>query len=227
MKKNYGYFYLFLVKIFKLFKRKYKFVNPYNHSINEKCILVANHAGASGPINYSCILPTFHATWGAYDVQGNYKERFLYLYHIFYIQKKGYNKFISFILASLFAIISRVLYRSSRVIPTYQNSKLKQTINTSIDYLSNDIPILIFPENSSEGYHKKISKIEGGFLLLSKMFYKEYNIDLKIYPLYFDQELLTITMGNPILANELLNNNISKDEVIDLVKNKINELADI
>ena len=58
----------------------------------EKCIIVANHNNKKGPLIYELNLPIFHVTWGAYQMLGSYKDRYLYLRNVLYIQKNGVGK---------------------------------------------------------------------------------------------------------------------------------------
>lgn len=68
-----------------------------------------------------------------------YTVRWKYLYHVFYTQKLGYNKFSAFILATLFGVISKMLYNGMQLISTYPNVKFRNTINVSIEHLKKEI----------------------------------------------------------------------------------------
>ncbi len=77
----------------------------------------------------------------------------------FYQQKLGYGKVKSFIIATGFALISKILYNWMRVVPTYTDMRLTKTMKISMEAINNNEPILIFPENSDTGYYDVLKKI--------------------------------------------------------------------
>ena len=78
-------------KIFRLFI-KVK-VETHCDSIPEKAIVVSNHSAKMGPFVLELFYPKFNVTWGAHQMLGNYKSRFLYLRNVLYMQKLGKKKF--------------------------------------------------------------------------------------------------------------------------------------
>ena len=156
---------------------------------------------------------------------GSYKERRDYLINVLYSQKLKNKKgwFIKF-KASFEAIFNKIFYKGMKVIPTYQDFHFINTIKDSIATIDNDLPILIFPENSNDGYFEYIESVFPGFITLSERYLKKKGVDLPIYPCYLHYEKKILIIGKPIYLENLKKEGMGKDEICDFFKNKINSL---
>lgn len=223
VKVKHGWFFRLVMRVFGIFKKR-----PYIYNLNEADfetgIIVSNHSGASGPMTLALYFPTFFVPWGTHEMVGNYKERWNYLFYIFYQQKLGYKKFKSFILATLFAIISKMLYKGMGLIPTYMDLRLVRTIRTSVEHLEAGSKILIFPEVSDSGYFDEILEYNEGFVYLSQTYYKKHKVDLPIYPVYYYNRINAIIIGKKIYANKLLQEGLTRVEVAEHFKDVTNQL---
>ena len=146
-----------------------------------------------------------------------------YLYHIFYRQKIGYKKGKAFFSATTFALVSKIIYRIAGILPIYYNLGFKKTIDHSFECFDNGVDILIFPEDSTEGYFEDLTRLVPGFLTLSKLYYKKYNVDLPIYPMYFNRHYMKIVIGKPFYLQEMLKEH-TQDEILDIFLKQINGL---
>lgn len=189
-------------KEFKVFKKKQPFFNFIKiflrmyyrrprvvvipDKVEEKAIFVSNHCSKQGPMILEVYLPYFHAKWGAHEMLGNYKTRFHYLRDVYYIQKKK---------AGFEAFFSIYFYKGMKIIGTYQSAQLLTTINNSIKVIENNIPVMIFLENSNDGYEDVIGEFFSGFVLLAERYYKKNQVDLPIYPMYFHEKKKTCSNG--------------------------------
>lgn len=183
----------------KLLKRIYKkpeIVN-LNDSLPQKAIFVANHCAMNGPLVYALHLPVFHITWGAHQMMGNYKMRFHYLRDVYFIQKRGMKKFWASILASFEAAFSIFFYRGIKTMPTFTDGRMVSTIKNSITCLDNDVSVLIFPEDSSEGYHEILTAFFSGFVSLAERYHKTHGEHAEIYPMYYSQTHNKLVIGKP------------------------------
>lgn len=147
------------------------------------------------------------------------------MYHIFYRKKIGYNKVISFILATLFAIISKRLYRGMQLIPTYPDIRLRNTVNYSINALEKNLSVFIFPEDSNTGYHEVLLKYNIGFVYLANSYYKKHNKDIPIYPMYFHKKSNSIIIGKKEFIKPLKEKGYNKEMIANYFKEITNELA--
>lgn len=216
-----------VIKSVRLFKKRPKIYNLNDEEEMEKGIIISNHSAASGPMTLALYFPSFFVPWGTHGMTENYFKRWKYLYHIFYQQKIGYGKFRSFILATLFGIVSKRLYVGMQLIPTYGDMRLANTIKLSVNHLKAGNSVLIFPEDSDTGYHEKLIKYNQGFVFLSERHYKLESIDIPIYPIYYHKQKGVIIIGKKEYINKLKKEKgFNREEVAEYFKNRTNELFD-
>ncbi len=195
-KPNRRPFFRFIKKVAKVFKRK-----PNFEYLGEKpegtCIYLSNHCAASGPVTYELYLPTNFRMWGTYEMCGNFKMRWKYLNYVYFHQKKKKSKFASFLLSTILTPIMALFYKGMRIMPTYPDSRLVKTIKSSIDEIENDVSILIYPENSSDGYHDVLTEYFGGFWLLAKKYNETTSKDIQIVNMYYHKKSNTVVVAEP------------------------------
>ncbi len=219
--------YGFVKKILRLFYKKPQVISLAGE-IEDKSILVANHVAKRGPVVYDLYLPKkYTVKWGAHQMVGNYKSRKAYLRDVFYITKQGYGKFHASLAGGFEAIFSKYFYRGIKVIGTYENVKLRRTINKSIDVINENIPILIFPENSWEGYKEVLTEFYPGFVLLAEQYFKRTGVDLPVYPVYYHAQKKIMLIDRPLYVNELAKQGLDKKQIAEVFKNKVNDLHDM
>ena len=214
----------FLKSILKIFKRKPEIINLTGGELPDKAIYIGNHNAASGPITYETYFTKILTPWGAHQMCENYRERWKYLYHIFYRQKLKYSKFKSWVIATLFAIISRMVYIGVGLIPTYQDARLLKSIRYSIDILKHGHAILIFPENSNEGYKEILEEYNHGFITLSKLFNKIHGEDLPVYNVYYSKQHAKIVIDGPFYLNKMLSEGKTEQSIAQMMVEKTNAL---
>ena len=209
LSKTFTFFKIFI----KIFKKRPVIVNLNHQKLDKRAIFVANHSAASGPLTYELYFPHYFIPWGTHEMCGNYKMRWNYLYHVFYRQKLKYSKFKAFVLATGFGAISKFLYRATGLIGTYKDARLTKTFKHSFAVLDKDISLLIFPENSNDGYFDKPIQYQEGFVKLSKLYYKKTNIDLPVYNIYYSKEKNKIIIDKPLKINELAKQGFTEDQI--------------
>jgi 1-acyl-sn-glycerol-3-phosphate acyltransferase len=215
----------FIKLLIRIFKKKPKIVNIENQELPEKAIYIANHVGAKGPIIFSVFFSVILVPWGAFPMTGNYIERWKYLYFVFYRQKLKYGKIKSIILASLFGLISRILYNGVYLIPTYPDLRLRKTIVQTLNHLESNNSILIFPEDSSMGYKDEIQVFHGGFVYLAKKYRDRYQEDIPIIPLFYNRFNNQIIVGRKYYLKDFLDK-IDYLVIAEKFKEILNNLSD-
>ena len=218
------FFYKFIRKLLIIFSTKPKIIN-LNQSLANQAIYISNHSAANGPLKLNLFLPFSFVFWGTHEMLENYKNRRKYLIDVFYRQKLHYGKVKSFIIGTLFAIISKYIYTNARVIATSKDLGFISTLKKSFSVLNNNENILIFPEDSHNGYHDILQKYFPGFAMLANYYYKKTNIDLPVYPIYFFKKGKTIIIGKPISVNNLIFEGKNFAEIAEIALNSTNELA--
>lgn len=193
-------------------------------TLPEKCILVANHSKKSGPMACEIALPIFTVKWGAHEMLGNYNSRRRYLKNIFYIKKQKYSKFRASIKAAFEAIFSKMVYKGIKLIGTYPDARLKNTLKKSIKVLNDNKAILIFPEDSNEGYFDEMTHFFPGFVILSEYYYKMYNEDLPIFPIYYKRDKKKMVVGEAIYVQDLIKQGMDREEIAQYYRDAVNNL---
>lgn len=157
-------------------------------------------------------------------MMGDYKSRYHYLRDVFYIQKRGFNKFTATIAAAFEAFFSNCFYKGMRVLPTYKDFRLLGTINKSVSAIENDIPVMIFPENSDSGYFNVMTEFFPGFVLLSQSYKRKTGEDIPVYPVYYHVKKRILCVGEPCYVGKLLESGLNRKQIADLFKQKVNDL---
>ncbi|MFA7561670.1 MAG: hypothetical protein WCY80_06170 [Candidatus Izemoplasmatales bacterium] len=220
---KHNWFLRFLQKLITTFRNTPRLVLA-DKNLPEQAIYIANHSGAAGPLTLSIYFPKYLVPWGAYPMTGHYITRWKYLYFVFYRQKIGYGKFRSFMLATLFGIISKTIYKGVRLIPTYPDARLRGSIKKSIEHLDAHNSILIFPEDSSEGYKDEIESFHAGFVFLAKTYYNEKKKHIPIIPLYYHRKAQEIRTGKAYTLDDFKEIK-SRNEIAEKFRLILNELT--
>ncbi len=217
-------FFNFVLKIGRLIKKRPIVLNR-NEAFEKQAIFISNHSGASGPMNLALFFPSFFIPWGASPMVGNYFSRWKYLYYVFYQQKLGYKKVRSYFIATFFALISKRLYKGMDLIPTYEDLRLVKTFRLSENFLLDNKPIFIFPEDSSKGYLDHILQYHEGFLAFSEYFFQKHGIDLPIYTVGFSKKHNKMIIEKPITLQKLYAQGMDRHQAAQHFKDLTNALV--
>ena len=216
-------FFSFVKGILRCFYKKPKIINLAGQ-LKEKSIIIPNHCHKKGPLMYELHYPVFHTLWGAHQMLGNFKSRQNYLRDVFYIQKRGFSKCRASFLAGFEACFSQFFYKGMRVLPTFTDGRLKDTINKSIDFLNQGVSVMIFPEDSSTGYHDVLTQLFPGFVLLAERYFKKTGEDLPIYPVYYHTKKKVIVIDKPHYVQDLKKQGLDRNGIAQFFLTKINDL---
>lgn len=210
-------------KIVRLFYKKPKVIT-LGQPIEDGSLLLCNHANKNGPLAYDMFLPAYTIKWGASQMFGKYKDRFLYLRDVLYIQKNGYGKPAATVKATFEAFFSKYIYKGLNLIPSYTDTRLISTVKRSVEALKNNVSVMIFPEDSSKGYFDVLTTFLPGFTLVVSAYKKDTGKDLPIRPVYYHKKKSLMIIGETYYESELAKQGITKRELPDFFKNKVNEL---
>lgn len=213
----------FVKKILKLFKRKVRVIN-LGEELNENCLFLANHANKMGPLIYELYLPVYCVKWGAHEMLGTYRQRWHYLRDVLYIQKNGVGKFKATVKATFEAMFSKYFYRGIKVLPTYKDSRVRRTFDKSVEVLNNDSAVMIFPENSDNGYFDELKSFYAGFTFIADKYYKVNGKDVPIKAVYFHKKKRIIVVDKPVYYTELKKEFGGRDNIAEYMKDRVNQL---
>lgn len=207
----------------KLFKRKPKFIF-LGEGFKDQAICLSNHVGAHGPLVLELYFPKLFRFWGIHNMNEGARARFKYLSTIYFHEKKHLPKFLAFFISIFATPVMGIFYLGIRLLSTYNDPRLVKTFHKSLEVLKKGQNIIIFPENSSDGYHDVLKEYFAGFYILAKKAY-EKGMDLDIYNMYINKKKRIVVVDKPIKFSELLKLNKKKEEVAEMFKERANELG--
>ena len=225
MKNNRKAWFRGLKGFLKIFIRKPKFIF-LGEKPKDECIILSNHAGARGPLKAELYFKQPLRIWGTYEMNSGLKAVYKYLSEIYYYQKHHWKKFFAKSFSVIAAPFANLFYKGLRLIPTYHDSRLRGSINESVNAIKNKEKIVIFPEDSSKGYFDNLTKYFAGFALLAKTCYKE-GIDLDIYNTYLIKDKNIYIFDAPIKYSKCVEFGLEGQGLADKMCERANELSKI
>ncbi len=222
-KKKRKPFFRFVKSLLRIIKKKPLIIDQ-NEKVEGPAIFISNHSAGSGPVTLELYFPYYFTPWGTYQMNGNLKSRWNYLYHIYFQQKKHKSKFASFLITIPACVLLKGFYNGMGLISTYPDNRLISTFKKSFEKFEKDEAVLIFPENSDEGYKEILEEYNPGFVSLSKMYYKKTNIDLPVYTCYFHKDTNVLAIEKPEYIKPMLDKGMTEKEIAEYFKDKTNEV---
>ncbi len=191
----------------------------------EPCLYLINHANKYGPILYELYLPVYNVKWGASPMLGSYAERRQYLRDVLYIQKNGYGRAKASFKAFFEAFFSAFFYKGMKMVPTYPDARLMKTVKKSAEILS-QASLMIFPEDSGEGYFEVIKKFLPGFVLVAEQYYRKNGKDVPIRTAYYSKKRSLIVVDEPCYLQDLKQCGFNREGIAEAMRIKVNALHD-
>jgi len=210
--------------VMRLFHRKIRTVS-LDGKLDERCLYVINHANKYGPMLYELYFPVYNVKWGAAPMLGSYGERRKYLRDVLYIQKNGYGRALASFKAFFEAFFSAFFYKGMKMVPTYPDARLVKTVKKSAEILS-EAALMIFPEDSSDGYHDVATKFLSGFVLVAEQYFRKNGEDIPIRPAYYSKEKRLIVVGEPYYLQDLKGEGLDREGVAEAFRIRVNALHD-
>ncbi len=213
------------VKAFmRLFHRKIRTVF-LDGKPDEKCLYLINHANKYGPILYEMYFPVYNVKWGASPMLGSYGERRKYLRDVLYIQKNGYGRAKASFKAFFEAFFSAFFYKGMKMVPTYPDARLVKTVKKSVDILG-ESALMIFPEDSGEGYFEVINKFLPGFVLVLEQYYRKNQEDIPVRAAYYSKQRRLIVVDEACYLQDFKAQGLDREGVAEAMRIKVNALHD-
>ncbi len=222
MKKRKLYF-RFLKKLMKIKYKQPKFVY-LGEQIKNGSIILSNHEGTDAPMTLEIYYPADIRMWGAHEMNSGLIKMYKYQTRVYYHEKKHWNLHLARLFCLIASPLTNLFYKGLNLISTYRDSRLLKTIRESKDALSNGQNIVIFPEDSSNGYLAKLEGFHEGFTLLCESCYKQ-GFDVPIHVSYYQKQTNTYIFDKPVNYSEFKKQNLSRKEIANKLLARCNELG--
>ena len=207
----------------KLFIKRPKF-NFLGEKFTTPALILSNHVGAKGPLKLELYLNTPFRFWGTYEMNSNIKSIYKYLSTIYFHNKKHMSKPLAKIVGFIACPLLKLFYSGLNLISTYPDYRLRKTFKESLNAINTTQNLVIFPEDSSNGYHDKLTSFHPDFVMFSDLCLNK-EINLPIYLMYYKKKENTFIVDKPIMYSELNKLNLNKKELANIFCDRANELS--
>ena len=208
----------------KLFKKRIKFYHV-GDKLPEGTFILCNHESTKGPLAWELFYRTKVRMMGNEEMNSGVVRLYKYQTLVYYHQKKHWNLHLARIFCLLASPLTNFFYKGLQLIPIRSGAELKITIKDAykslVEYKEN---LVIFPEDSSNGYLKELTGFKHGFLLVCEYAYKR-GYDLPIAVSYVNIEKNTCLVDEVIMYSELLEKYKTRDRIAKALKDRCNELG--
>lgn len=191
----------------------------------DKAIVLVNHSAKSGPPGLDLYYPKPTAKWGAYQMFGNFQSRKAYLRDILYIQKCGHKPgFGTSLKATVLGALSPGIYKGMRMLPTYPDARFANTLRDSAKILDANKSVMIYPENSNEGYKDVLTEFFPGFVMLAEKYYRATGEDVPVYPVYYSVKKRFMVIDKPMYVQDFVKAGLDRYQIAEKFCEKVNQL---
>ena len=211
-------------KIVSIFYRKPKFIY-LGERITEPSLILSNHVGSKAPVRWELYFDQSFRFWGVVDMTQGPKAVHKYLTTTYFHQKNHWNKVLAWIVGTIATPFVNLFYRGMDLIPTYNDIRFTITIRESTKTIIDGSNLVIFPEDSSDGYKDHLTHFFAGFVALAENILKK-GIDIPVFASYYQKHKNTFVIDKGIRYSKLKERFKDPKSIALAMKNRINELAE-
>ncbi len=210
----------------KLMKGRYKKPNfvYLGEKFGEGGIILSNHEGTDAPMSLELYCDKPIRMWGASEMNSGLVSMYKYQTRVYYHEKKGWNLHLARLFCLIATPLTNLFYKGLHLISTYRDTRFRKTMRESIAAIRAGENIVIFPEDSTNGYLEELEGFHVGFVVFAE-FCKKQGIDLPVYVTYFRKKDLTYIVDAPVRYSKLSENGRTKEEICHYLVERCNELG--
>ena len=169
----------------------------------ERSLILSNHVSTVPPLTLEIYADYPVRFWGAHEMNFGLKMMYKYQSEVYFHQKRGMNLHLARFICLLASPLTNLFYKGLNLISTYPDARLRQTLDESLTAIKdNGENIVIFPEDSSEGYSDELKGFHAGFVLLAEKCLHN-GIDVPIYACYYKKKERQYIFDAPIKYSQL------------------------
>ena len=212
-----------LKKIMKIRYKKPRFIylgEPFDNG----ALILSNHEGTDSPMSLEIYCNKPIRMWGAHEMNSGLVSLYKYQTKIYFHEKKHWNIHLARLFCLIASPLTHLFYSGFDLISTYKDIRLVKTMRESIEALKSGDNIVVFPEDSTNGYLQELEGFHEGFVLLADTC-KKKGLDLPVYVSYFRKSDRTYIFDAPVKYSELSEKYKSREEIAKYLCNRCNELG--
>ena len=187
-------------------------------------IILSNHEGTDAPMSLELYMDAPLTMWGAHEMNSGLVKMYKYQTRVYYHEKKHWNLHLARLFCLIASPLTNLFYKGLELISTYKDARFKKTLSESMEAIKRGDNIVIFPEDSSDGYLDTLKGFFSGFVMLGEVALRE-GIDLPIYVSYFKKNDKVYIIDAPVMYSTLKNECAGKKEIAERLVNRCNELG--
>lgn len=207
----------------KLFKQKSLFVDLGDGS-EQPGVMLCNHVSTKAPLSIELFLDRPTRMWGAHEMNRGIIQTYKYQTKVYYHEKKGWPLWLARIFCLLASPLTSLFYTGINLIETFRDVRFHKTIRESIETLKKGVNVVIFPEDSTNGYLDELEGLHNGFLVMLEACYKR-GMDIPVYATYFCKQNGIHMIDKPIMYSELIKDSATKNDIAKRLCDRMNELG--
>lgn len=210
----------------KLMKGRYKKPNFVflGEEFSHGGIILSNHEGTDAPMSLEIYCDKPIRMWGASEMNSGLVALYKYQTRVYYHEKKHWNLFLARLFCLVASPLTNLFYRGLNLISTYRDGRFLKTIRESVAAIEQGDNVVIYPEDSTNGYLEELEGFHSGFVVLCEVC-KKKGIDLPVFVTYFRKSDRTYIVDKPVPYSELSANGESKEEIAKRLLLRCNELG--
>lgn len=187
-------------------------------------MILSNHEGTDAPMSLEIYLDAPITMWGAHEMNSGLVKMYKYQTRVYYHEKKHWNLHLARLFCLLASPLTNLFYKGLDLISTYKDARFKTTLKESIEALKKGDNIVIFPEDSSDGYLDELKGFFAGFTMLGEVALKE-GMDLPVYVTYFKKNERVYIIDSPVKYSTLKEKYGKREDVAKTLVERCNELG--
>ncbi len=192
--------------------------------VQDGSLILSNHEGTDAPLSLEMYLGKNVTMWGAHEMNEGVVNMYKYQTNVYFHQKKHWNLHLARLFCLIASPLTNLFYAGLDLISTYRDHRFMKTIRESLAALRKGESIVVFPEDSKNGYLAELEGFFAGFVMLAEIAYKQ-GMDLPIYVSYFKKNEKQYIFDKPVLYSQLVANGETREEVAKRLLDRCNELG--
>lgn len=187
-------------------------------------IILSNHEGTDAPMALEIYMNRKFRMWGAHEMNSGVIKMYKYQSRVYYHEKKHWNLALARLFCLIASPLTNLFYKGLNLISTYKDARIIKTLNESKETIKNKTSIIIYPEDSSNGYLPQLEGFYKGFIMLAETMEKE-GVDVPIVVSFFLIKENKYIFDEPILFSTLKEKYVTRDAICEHLLNRCNELG--
>ena len=226
-KKNKSFFIKAYGGIVKIFTAPTSFVY-LGEKAEEPSLFLSNHAAAAGPLTWQYRFDKAKRFWATHENTEGVKSVYRYMSRIYFHRKRHISMLLSKVFAFFASPFISLFFTYVDPIPTFKDDAARfiGTLRESCDTLASGESIVVFPEDSSQGYFEKPKKFFAGFAVLGERMLRK-GVDIPVFVSYFSKQKHTVLVDSPIRYSALKQLHGNSELIAEALRQRLNELADM